>query len=184
MSCLWDQQGTYWQQTSDADALPAAEPAGESRAWTKIRGRRPPSDGSTPMALARDGASLAGRPRACAYDEVAREVFFMMRGSPPADGVVGRPADEADARREQKAQNECNFQAGCGAAAGHILPREASAGRGRGTTRSVVEGAAPQRDLGAAQRLRPAIMDENEVRPGAGGMRGMHKTAASHCIFS
>ena len=37
--------------------------------------------------------------------------------------------------------------------------------------------------LAANQRLRRAIMNENEVRPGVCGMRGMHKAAASHSIF-
>ena len=37
--------------------------------------------------------------------------------------------------------------------------------------------------LGANQRLRRSIMDENDVCPGVGAMRAMHKTAARHSIF-
>ena len=37
--------------------------------------------------------------------------------------------------------------------------------------------------LGANQHLRRAIIDENHVCPGVGGMRGMHKAAAGHSIF-
>ncbi len=41
----------------------------------------------------------------------------------------------------------------------------------------------PRDGLGANQRLRRAIMNENEVRPDLFGMRRMHKAAASHSIF-
>ena len=37
--------------------------------------------------------------------------------------------------------------------------------------------------LGANQHLRRAIIDENHVCPGVGGMREMHKAAAGHSIF-
>ena len=43
-------------------------------------------------------------------------------------------------------------------------------------------GGVPRDGLGANQRLRRAIMNENEVRPDLFGMRRMHKAAASHSI--
>jgi hypothetical protein len=41
----------------------------------------------------------------------------------------------------------------------------------------------PMWTLGANQHLRRSIIDENHVCPGVGGMREMHKAAASHSIF-
>ncbi len=37
--------------------------------------------------------------------------------------------------------------------------------------------------VAANQHLRRAIIDENHVCPGVGGMREMHKAAAGHSIF-